>query len=312
MESDTIYGIIQYAKKVYYIFSGFLPRDEYVSRLFYELERSFPVIRDPIIILEYAKNIVPNFALVDLLVNNEICVQVRAANNPIDRLADKWKPDVLLCGNKGKNIKDVIIITFGVSDPDDKFIQITSSSAKNDAIIDSIDLLNFHDIYNPVMDIKNIQRQMTIDKIINCSMIAAINMFNTTLIKTSTELSFDDRLGVVFKDMNIPFSSQKSVKRNKKMYRPDYILYDSIVVELKRVNKIGDKEYDQMVKYLNIDENLGWTDGIVINFSTDTEKFRMEFWRYKDGKPTEYIIEFKHHHNKLDAANILNIFKLYT
>lgn len=54
----------------------------------------------------------------------------------------------------------------------------------------------------------------------------------------------------------------KGEKLNKQ-YRPDLVVYDQVVVELKAIRKLGENEYAQLFNYLKI---TGKRVGYLINF----------------------------------------------
>ena len=67
----------------------------------------------------------------------------------------------------------------------------------------------------------------------------------------------------------IPFSPQKEIKLSyrgrelKQTYRPDFVCYDKIVLELKAVSDLTDEHRAQMLNYLHAS---GLKLGLLVNF----------------------------------------------
>ena len=68
---------------------------------------------------------------------------------------------------------------------------------------------------------------------------------------------------------NIPFAAQKRMKlayrgrELKKTFKPDFICYDKIIVELKAVSHLIDEHRAQLINYLNA---TGMQLGLLVNF----------------------------------------------
>jgi GxxExxY protein len=68
---------------------------------------------------------------------------------------------------------------------------------------------------------------------------------------------------------NIPFAAQKRMKLTyrgrelKKTFKPDFICYDKIIVELKAVSHLIDEHRAQVINYLNA---TGMQLGLLINY----------------------------------------------
>ncbi|KAB2877729.1 GxxExxY protein [bacterium] len=83
------------------------------------------------------------------------------------------------------------------------------------------------------------------------------------------EAVYQECLEIEFGIQEIPFESQKDLKLSykskilKQTYKPDFICYDKIIVELKAVSKIADENRAQMLNYLNAS---GFKLGLLINF----------------------------------------------
>ena len=74
-----------------------------------------------------------------------------------------------------------------------------------------------------------------------------------------------------FSERNIPFVSQPPLnlhyKGNKlcQKFIPDFICYDSIIIELKAVNNIGVEHEAQIINYL---KTTGLKLGLIVNFGS--------------------------------------------
>ena len=72
-----------------------------------------------------------------------------------------------------------------------------------------------------------------------------------------------------FTSRNIPFICQPELKIQYKgniipvTYRPDFICYDKIIVELKAINETGDEHRAQILNYLKA---TGYRLGLLVNF----------------------------------------------
>jgi GxxExxY protein len=82
---------------------------------------------------------------------------------------------------------------------------------------------------------------------------------------------YQECLEIEFDYLNLPAVSQAELKlsyRNKELkqkYRPDFICFNGIVVELKAVDRLTDKHRAQLLNYLNA---TGFRLGILINFGS--------------------------------------------
>ncbi len=100
-------------------------------------------------------------------------------------------------------------------------------------------------------------------KIIGC----AFEVLNT-LGHGLLEKPYENSMVVEFKEQNIPYLQQprfpvfyKSV--NVGEYYPDLIAFNSIIVDSKVIEKIGNNEIAQMIKYLKITK---LRVGLILNF----------------------------------------------
>lgn len=83
------------------------------------------------------------------------------------------------------------------------------------------------------------------------------------------ESVYQECLEIEFEDPEIPFQSQQELKLTyrdrelKQRYKPDFVCYDKIIVELKAVSKLTDEHRAQVLNYLNA---TGFKLGLLINF----------------------------------------------
>lgn len=84
-----------------------------------------------------------------------------------------------------------------------------------------------------------------------------------------TEPLYQDALEEELRLRNIPFEREKTYyfsykgKRLDKTFRPDFVCYDKVIVELKTVDEISDEHYAQVYNYLKA---TGMQLGLLINF----------------------------------------------
>lgn len=109
---------------------------------------------------------------------------------------------------------------------------------------------------------------------------------------------YQECLEIEFDYQHIPFISQKEFKlsyRNRELeqgFKPDFVCYDEIIVELKAVSGLADEHRAQVLNYLNA---TGMKLGLLINFGhypkLEYERFIMtpeERTPYAHEKPTRF------------------------
>ncbi|MCT4616178.1 MAG: GxxExxY protein [Marinifilaceae bacterium] len=85
------------------------------------------------------------------------------------------------------------------------------------------------------------------------------------------EAIYQECLEKEFKLSGIPFTSQQQLKIDYKgetlvqTYKPDFICYDSIIVEIKAVQAIRPEHIAQIINYLKLTE---FQLGFLVNFSS--------------------------------------------
>ncbi|MDO5582174.1 MAG: GxxExxY protein [Planctomycetia bacterium] len=101
------------------------------------------------------------------------------------------------------------------------------------------------------------------ESIINCA-IEVHNDLGCGLL----EKPYENALVVEFKQREIPYSQQKRhnvVYKSEIVgeYKPDLIVFEKIILEIKAINKISDIERAQLLNYLKI---TGLRLGLILNF----------------------------------------------
>ena len=91
------------------------------------------------------------------------------------------------------------------------------------------------------------------------------------------EAVYQEALEIEFRDRDIPSRPQPLVQiiykgqPLKKTYQPDYICFESIVVELKALAKLTGTEVSQMINYLKA---TGMKTGLLLNFGSKSLEFK--------------------------------------
>ena len=90
------------------------------------------------------------------------------------------------------------------------------------------------------------------------------------------EKPYENALVIEFQSRGIPFQQQRLFEINYKgrkigEYIPDLIVFDSIVVDTKVIEKITDREIGQMMNYLKI---TGLRLGYILNFKNPKLEWR--------------------------------------
>ena len=102
---------------------------------------------------------------------------------------------------------------------------------------------------------------------------------------------YQECLEIEFEEQGIPFEFYKELKlkyRNKQLkqtYKPDFICYDKIIVEIKAVSMLADEHSAQILNYLNA---TGMKLGILVNFG-NYPKLEYERFVLTMEKPTDTL-----------------------
>ena len=92
-----------------------------------------------------------------------------------------------------------------------------------------------------------------------------------TLGNSFTEHFYQKALEHEFKLRKIPFESQKTIPAKYKgveigFFRPDFVCYDKIVVEIKSISQTAEEEVRQVLIYLDAGD---YDLGILVNFGSE-------------------------------------------
>jgi len=80
---------------------------------------------------------------------------------------------------------------------------------------------------------------------------------------------YQEALALEFKNREIPFSRELLFPviykeyRLRTQYRPDFICFDSVIVELKALSSLSSAEDSQLINYLKV---TGYHTGLLLNF----------------------------------------------
>lgn len=83
------------------------------------------------------------------------------------------------------------------------------------------------------------------------------------------EQVYQECLGIEFELQKIPFSAQKELALEykgrclKQTYRPDFICFEKIILEIKAISNLADEHRAQLINYLH---STGSKLGLLINF----------------------------------------------
>ena len=92
-----------------------------------------------------------------------------------------------------------------------------------------------------------------------------------------TEVIYQEALEEEFKLRNIPYYREKTFpvtykgKQLSKFFRPDFVCYDKVIVELKTVSEFTDEHFSQVLNYLKA---TGCQLGLLINFAEDSLEYK--------------------------------------
>ena len=83
------------------------------------------------------------------------------------------------------------------------------------------------------------------------------------------EAVYQECLEIELSEKKIPFEAQKNIQLKyhdqilKQAYKPDFLCYNKIIVEIKALSKIVDEHRAQILNYLN---GAGFKLGLLVNF----------------------------------------------
>ena len=100
---------------------------------------------------------------------------------------------------------------------------------------------------------------------------------------------YQEALELELSDRKIPFRAQAEIpvfykgRKLRATYRADALCYDSVILELKALGKVGDLEMAQVLNYLKAGRQ---ERGLLINFGTRSLQHRRFVWSHETtGKP---------------------------
>jgi GxxExxY protein len=101
---------------------------------------------------------------------------------------------------------------------------------------------------------------------------------------------YQEALELELNDRKIPFWAQAEMpvfykgRKLRATYRADVLCYDSVVVELKALGKLGDVETAQVLNYLKAGRHQR---GLLINFGTKSLQHQRFVWSLEDQRPDD-------------------------
>lgn len=109
------------------------------------------------------------------------------------------------------------------------------------------------------------------------AIIGAAMEVHKTLERGFLEPVYQETLAIEFANRGIPFLQEKTLPIHyknqtlKTYYRADFICYESIIVELKALQKLSGTEEAQMINYLKASQ---FKRGLLINFGEASLNYR--------------------------------------
>ena len=95
---------------------------------------------------------------------------------------------------------------------------------------------------------------------------------------------YQEALELELSDREIPFSAQVEIpvfykgRKLRATYRADVLCYDSVILELKALGKVGDVEIAQVLNYLKAGRQQR---GLLINFGTRSLQHQRFVWSHE-------------------------------
>lgn len=87
------------------------------------------------------------------------------------------------------------------------------------------------------------------------------------------ESVYQEAFALELRDRNVPFTQELRFpvtykgRRLTNHYRPDFICFDEVIVELKALGRISSVEESQLINYLKV---TGFQTGLLLNFGTQS------------------------------------------
>jgi len=88
---------------------------------------------------------------------------------------------------------------------------------------------------------------------------------------------YQEAMGMELSLQGIPFQKEVELpifykgQRLQTTYRADIIGFDSLIVELKALSKVGSVEHAQVINYLKA---TGWETGLLLNFGSTSLEYK--------------------------------------
>jgi len=119
-----------------------------------------------------------------------------------------------------------------------------------------VDLLQKDDTY------EIIGAAMEVHKVLGAGFLEAVyqEAFEAELMNRNIAYSREQEIDIYYKDIKL-----------KKKYFADFIIYNSIVVELKALNELNNDHKAQLINYLKA---TGYEIGLLINFGTRSLQYK--------------------------------------
>lgn len=110
------------------------------------------------------------------------------------------------------------------------------------------------------------------------------------------EAIYQEAMEIESEERKIPNNSQQEIYiqykgiKLKQFFKPDFIYYDKIIVEIKAIDRLTSREESQLLNYLKA---TGLPLGLLINFAgeKDLEWKRMAFTQHKSSKMPKVITQ---------------------
>lgn len=119
-----------------------------------------------------------------------------------------------------------------------------------------VDLLQKDDTYDII------GAAMEVHKVLGAGFLEAVyqEAFEAELMNRNIAYSREQEIDIYYKDIKL-----------KKKYFADFIIYNSIVVELKALNELNNDHKAQLINYLKA---TGYEIGLLINFGTRSLQYK--------------------------------------
>ena len=96
---------------------------------------------------------------------------------------------------------------------------------------------------------------------------------------------YQECMGIELRKRSIPFLAQEKLHLRYKgqllesWYKPDFLCFDSVIVELKAIEQLTSREAAQVINYLKVTD---FQVGLLLNFGTESLEKRRFIWTKDD------------------------------